>query len=249
MHEHVHRHGCGLHCLKIDNITVRVGDNTLVRDVSLHAHCGEITAVIGRNGAGKSTLFRAILGELPHTGRVTFSGHDGIPTQKKPRIGYVPQSIGVDPGSPATVLDAALAFTSRWPAFLPTPRRLRQELAAHFARFAAEGLLDKKLGRLSGGELQRVLLAIATRPHPDMLVLDEPVSGMDRAGLELFYRLLEDLRRDDMVILLISHDLAFVRQHADRVVLLDKEILAAGDPATVFASPAFRQAFPTGGEG
>ncbi len=249
MHEHTHQHGCGLHCLKIEHITVRAGDNTLVQDVSLHAHCGEITAVIGRNGAGKSTLFRAILGEVPHEGQVSFSGHDGVPTRKKPRIGYVPQSINVDEGSPATVLDAAVAYTSCYPAFLPIPRRLRREIAAHFARFAADGLLDKKLGRLSGGELQRVLLAIATRPHPDMLVLDEPVSGMDEAGLQRFYDLLADLRRDDMVILLISHDLSYVRRHADRVVLLDKEILAAGSPATVFASDAFRQAFPTGGEG
>ena len=240
--------GCGLHCLKINHITVRAGADALVEDVSLHAHCGELTAVIGRNGAGKSTLFKAILGEVPHEGEVIFTGHDGIPAGKKPRIGYVPQALNVDRGSPATVLDMTLAFTSHYPAFLPVPRRLRQEIASHFARFAADGLLDKPVGRLSGGELQRVLLAIATHPHPDMLVLDEPVSGVDEAGLGLFYELLEQLRQDDMVILLISHDLDFVRKHADRVVLLDKRVLASGSPAQVFASPAFRQAFPTGGE-
>ncbi len=239
--------GCGLHCLKINHITVRTGGQTLVEDVSLHAHCGEITAVIGRNGAGKSTLFKAVLGELSHEGEVVFSGHNGIPADKKPRIGYVPQSLNVDPGAPATVLDAAVTFSSRWPAFLPPPRALRRELEAHFARFAADGLLDKPLGRLSGGELQRVLLAIATRPHPDMLVLDEPVSGVDRAGLQLFYELLERLRQDDMVILLISHDLDFVRRHADRVVLLDRRVLASGSPADVFSSTAFSQAFPGGG--
>ncbi len=240
--------GCGLHCLKINHITVRAGGHTLVEDVSLHAHCGEITAVIGRNGAGKSTLFKAVLGELPHTGEVIFTGHDGIPAEKKPRIGYVPQSLNVDPGSPATVLDMAVTFPSRYPAFLPVPKKLREEIAHHFARFEAEGLLDKPVGRLSGGELQRVLLAIATRPHPDMLVLDEPVSGVDAAGLERFYALLEQLRRDDMVILLISHDLEFVRHHADRVVLLGGRVLASGSPAEVFASSAFQEAFPGGGE-
>ncbi len=239
---------CGLHCLKINHITVHTGDQMLVQDVSLHAHCGEITAVIGRNGAGKSTLFKAILGELPHTGEVLFTGHDGVPANRKPRIGYVPQSLNIDPGTPATVLDMALTYTSRWPAFLPVPRRLRREIETHFARFDADGLLDKPAGRLSGGELQRVLLAIATRPHPDMLVLDEPLSGVDEAGLQQVYALLEQLRLEDMVILLISHDLHFVRQHADRVILLDRRVLAKGDPATVFASPAFRQAFPTGGE-
>lgn len=244
----MHAHGCGLHCLKINNITVRVGDRPIIEDISLHAHCGEITAVIGRNGAGKSTLFRAIIDDLPHSGEVVFSGHNGVPTAKKPRIGYVPQSLNVDRGSPATVLDMALAFTSRWPAFLPIPKRLREDIRTHFARFAAEDLLDKKVGKLSGGELQRTLLAIATRPHPDMLVLDEPVSGMDSAGLALFYSLLDDLRREDMVILLISHDLAYVREHADRVVLMDGRVLECGAPQDVFSSAAFRSAFSVGGD-
>ena len=239
---------CGLHCLKIKVITVRAGGQTLVEGVSLHAHCGEITAVIGRNGAGKSTLFKAILGQIPHEGQVIFTGHNGTPAQKKPRIGYVPQSLNLDEGSPASVLDIALAYTSRWPAFLPVPRRLRRDIEAHCARFDAADLLDKPAGRLSGGEWQRVLLAIATRPHPDMLVLDEPVSGVDSAGLVRFYDLLEQLRLDDMVILIISHDLAFVRAHADRVVLLDGRMLASGSPADVFASDAFLQAFPMGGE-
>lgn len=240
---------CGLHCLKMEHITVRVGGETLVEDVSLHAHCGEITAVIGRNGAGKSTLFKAVLDQLPHEGTVSFSGHDGVPTHRKPRVGYVPQSLNIDSGSPATVLDLAVSLTSRWPAFLPVPRRLREEMRAHFARFAADGLLDRPVGRLSGGELQRVLLGLAVRPRPDMLVLDEPVSGVDEAGLDSFYQLLEQLRQEDMVILLISHDLPFVQRCADRVLLLDKRVLAAGTPKEVFASPAFRQAFPSGGEG
>ena len=238
---------CGLHCLKINNITVRAGGQTLVEDVSLHAHCGEITALIGRNGAGKSTLFKALLGEVPHDGEVVFTGHDGIPAHRKPRIGYVPQSLNIDQSSPATVLDMAVAYTSRWPAFLPTPRKLRRDMAEHFAKFDAADLLDKPAGRLSGGEWQRVLLAIATRPHPDMLVLDEPVSGVDEAGLRRFYALLEQLRQEDMVILLISHDLAFVRQHADRVVLLDRQVLAKGAPDQVFSSEAFCQVFPKGG--
>lgn len=240
---------CGLHCLKINHITVQVGDAQLVRDVSLHAHCGEITAVIGRNGAGKSTLFKAILGEMPHKGEVVFSGHNGIPSGHEPRIGYVPQTLDVDPGSPATVLDLAVTYTTHWPAFLPVPRRIRREIAAHFAHFEAENLLDKPAGRLSGGELQRVLLALATRPHPDMLVLDEPLSGVDETGLRHVYALLEQLRQEDMVILLISHDLQYVREHADRVVLLeDGQVMASGRPEDVFASAAFRRAFPAGGE-
>ena len=238
---------CGLHCLKIEHITVRASGQVLVEDVSLHAHCGEITAVIGRNGAGKSTLFKAILGEIPHEGEVIFTGHNGAPSKQRPKIGYVPQTLNIDEGNPASVLDIAVAYTSRWPAFLPIPRRIRKDLEQHFARFDAADLLDKQAGRLSGGEWQRVLLAIATHDHPDMLVLDEPVSGVDNAGLSQFYDLLEQLRGEDMVILIISHDLSFVRAHADRVVLLDGKVVASGAPAEVFASKAFRKAFSMGG--
>ena len=243
-----HHSHCGLHCLKIEHITVRALGQTLVEDVSLHAHCGEITAIIGRNGAGKSTLFKAILGDIAHEGEVVFTGHNGTPSKRHPRIGYVPQTLNIDTGNPASVLDIAVAYTSRWPAFLPVPRKLREKLRTHFARFDAADLLDKQAGRLSGGEWQRVLLAIATHPHPDMLVLDEPVSGVDTAGLAKFYDLLEQLRQQDMVILIISHDLNFVRTHADRVVLLDGKVLAKGAPTDVFASDAFLQAFPTGGD-
>lgn len=237
--------GCGLHCLKIQHITVKAGDTLLVDDVSLHAHCGELTAVIGRNGAGKSTLFKAILGEIRHTGTVEFSGHDGRRPTGPPRIGYVPQTLNVDKGTPATVLDMALSFTSRYPAFLPRRKKAVTALESHFSRFAAAGLLDKPVGRLSGGELQRVLLAVATLPQPDLLILDEPVSGVDNAGLQLFYEQIDRLRATaDLVILLISHDLDYVRRSADRVLLLDTSVKAAGTPAEVFASPAFRDAFP-----
>ena len=235
---------CGLHCLKINHISVTAGGTALVQDVSLHAHCGELTALIGRNGAGKSTLLKAILGEIPHTGNVEFSGHDGRPAGKL-RIGYVPQTLQVDAGSPATVYDMMASLTSSYPVFLPRRKKTVERLRAHLARFNAAPLMDKPVGRLSGGELQRVLLAAATLPPPDLLILDEPVSGVDQAGLQLFYSLLEQLRASsDMVMLLVSHDLDFVRAHADRVVLLDRGVEASGPPETVFASDAFRRAFP-----
>ena len=152
--------GCGLHCLKIQHITVKAGDTLLVDDVSLHAHCGELTAVIGRNGAGKSTLFKAILGEIRHTGTVEFSGHDGRRPTGTPRIGYVPQTLNVDKGSPATVLDMALSFTSRYPAFLPRRKKAVTALESHFSRFAAAGQAG---GPPVGG---RAAAGAAGRRHP-----------------------------------------------------------------------------------
>ncbi len=239
----LHGGGCRHHCLKIEHISVTMGDHAILSDVSLHAHCGELTVLIGRNGAGKSTLIRAILDEIPHQGAVHFSGHDA-PSRGKLRIGYVPQSLNVDKGSPATVLDMAVSLTSRWPAFLPPRKKTVEALTAHLDRFSAADLLHKPVGRLSGGELQRVLLAVATLPKPDLLVLDEPVSGVDDAGLQLFYGLIDRLRAEDMVILLISHDLDYVRRAADQVVLLDQAVLAAGTPAEVFGSEPFARIFP-----
>ena len=235
---------CGLHCLKINHITVAAGGTVLLKDVSLHAHCGELTALIGRNGAGKSTLLKAILGEIPHTGSVEFSGHDGRPAGKL-RIGYVPQTLGVDAGSPATVYDLIESLTSGYPVFLPRRKKAVERLRAHLARFNAASLMDKPVGRLSGGELQRVLLAAATLPAPGLLVLDEPVSGVGQAGLQLFYSILGQLKAScDMVMLLVSHDLAFVRGHADGVVLPDRSVESSGPREAVFASEAFRRAFP-----
>ncbi len=238
---------CGLHCLKIEHIGVTVGKERLLWDVNLHAHCGELTAIIGRNGAGKSTLLKAILGELPHTGTVAFSGPDNAPVARRPVIGYVPQHLTTDSNAPATVEDMALAFSSSWPVFLPHRRRTVDKLRAHFARFEAAELLSHPVGRLSGGELQRVLLAIATLPKPDLLVLDEPVSGVDHTGLQTLYRMVEQLKQEDMVILMVTHDLAYVREHADRVLLLNKTVEACGTPQDVFATDAFRRAFPEGG--
>ena len=236
---------CRLHCLRIQDIGVTVGKKTLLHHVNLHAHCGEMTALIGRNGAGKSTLLKAILGEIRHTGSVEFSGHDGVPVKgQRPRVGYVPQTVALDSGSPATVYDMLLSLTGNYPVFLPRRRRTVAQLTEHLSRFHAAHLLDQPVGRLSGGELQRILLAAATMPLPDLLILDDPVSGVDRNGLEEFYRVVEELKqKEDMVILLVSHDLAYVREHADRVVLLDQTVQASGSPEEVFASAAFAAVF------
>ncbi|MBR7092515.1 MAG: metal ABC transporter ATP-binding protein [Clostridia bacterium] len=241
---------CGLHCLQMEHITVRRDDVTLIEDVGLHVHCGEMLAIIGRNGAGKSTLLKTILGEIPHEGTLVFSGHDGKAIRRAaPRIGYVPQALQLDKDSPATVYDMAMALTSRYPIFLPPRRRQKQALAEHLQRFDVAHLIDRPVGRLSGGELQRVMLAVATTPKPDVLVLDEPVSGVDRAGLQAFYEQIDQLRQEDMVLLLVSHDLPYVKEKADKVLLLDRTVRAYGTPEEVFSSEAFADAFAYQREG
>ncbi len=240
---------CGLHCLRIENLTVKRHGAVIVDNVSLHAHCGEVTALIGRNGAGKSTLMRALVGELPYSGKVTFSGHDGEPTPRLPKCGYVPQTLSVDPASPITVSELLLCYHTRWPVFLPRRKSDEEKLRAQLARFGAEHLADSRLSSLSGGERQRVLLALAALRKPDLLLLDEPAAGMDREGLKDFYRLIDKFAAEDLLILLISHDLGYVRSRADRAVLMENgKVAACGKPQEVFASRSFAQAFPEMGE-
>ncbi len=233
---------CGLHCIKIKNFGVNFGDQVILSDVNLHIHCGTLTSIIGRNGAGKSTLIRGILGEIPHTGSLEFRNtEDG--KIRKIRIGYVPQKLHVEPAAPISVYDMLTSFQGKVPAFLPSKKQRQIALEA-LEEFAAEDLIDKKVGMLSGGELQRVLLAMAVMDDPDLLLLDEPVSGIDKNGMDLFYEKMKYLKEHhDLAVVLVSHDLDYVARYSDQVILLDESVAASGTPKAVFTSEAFQNVF------
>ena len=155
-----HSGGCGHSCcLKIQNLSVKIGNDTILQDVNLHVHCGEMIALIGPNGAGKSTLLKTILNQQEYTGIISFS----VPGQRhqKMKIGYVPQSPAFDPGNPVSVADLFACCMSKRPAFLGTTKAMRQKILTCLERVHSENLIDKRVGTLSGGELQRVLLALA----------------------------------------------------------------------------------------
>jgi zinc transport system ATP-binding protein len=232
---------CGVCCTKIENFNVVRGGATILKNVNIHVHCGEFTALIGPNGAGKSTLLKAILGEVKHTGTLHYLDEKGLHSSH-PLIGYVPQYLNFDISTPTSVLDLFQACLIKLPAFLYNPKRLRQRVAASLESVKAEYLIDRRLGALSGGELQRVLLALALSPVPDILLLDEPVSGIDNSGLELFYDTVSTLRENyDLSIILVSHDLEMVAKHADRVILLNGTVVLSGTPAEVFADSRTRE--------
>lgn len=234
---------CGLHCTKINNIGVKIGNEVILKDVSIHIHCGELTVIIGRNGAGKSTLLKAILGEVEHTGDITFMDKKDNVT-KKIKIGYVPQSINVEKHMPTTVYDLFASCITHIPVFLRKDKKIYDEIKEHLKIFGAENLIDKSIGDLSGGELQRVLIAIATKPTPNLLILDEPVSGIDRNGIKEFYNIISKLKSEyDMSIILVSHDLDLAKKYADKVILLDKEVIKEGKPEDVFRSLEFKNRF------
>ncbi len=227
---------------KVENFGVRVGELEIFSDVNFTLQCGELTALIGPNGAGKSTLLKSILGEVSHTGTLNYFDAKG--KHLRPIIGYVPQTLKFDATSPTSVLDLFMACLTWKPVWLCSAGAVREKVEKILRRVQAEYLIDRRLGALSGGELQRVLLALALEPLPDLLLLDEPVSGVDKVGMEIFYELAAKLCADeDMAILLISHDLEMVKKYADQVILLNKRVLRRGTVDEVFQSPEMKKLF------
>lgn len=243
-HTGIAAHQCGQCCTNIDRISVTLDRHPVIEDVSLHLHCGELTTVVGPNGAGKSTLLRALLGEVAHEGTIHFLSVFGPGREDAPAIGYVPQHLEFDRFSPFSVCDLFAASLSRFPVPLGCRGGVRQTALSALLNVEAGTLLDRRLGALSGGELQRVLLALSLTPVPNLLLLDEPVSGIDLPGRELFYRTVSDLRRRfDLAILMVSHDLAGIAAVSDRIVFLDRRVVCVGSPKDVLANREFRHAF------
>lgn len=238
-------HSGGCHdscCLRVQNVSVKIGQDSVLRDVNLHVHCSQMVALIGPNGAGKSTLLKALLGEREYEGVIVFS----VPGQRrvKARIGYVPQSPNFDPGDPICVADLFACCLSRRPAFLGLSKNMREQVLECLERVHGEDLIDKRVGTLSGGELQRVLLALALEPMPNILILDEPLSGVDIEGMTNLMDMLDEIRKTyDLSILMTTHDFSMLPKYADQVVLIDHEVKAIGEPKEVLNSDAFRQAF------
>ena len=234
---------CGLHCIKAENISVKIGKDEIIKNINIHIHCGQLTVIIGKNGAGKSTLLKALLGEIKHTGEIKIYDKKEQKYDKL-KIGYVPQSMNIERHMPTTVYDFIAAMISNIPIWLKKEQKTYEKIQKHLATFEAQGLIDKSLGDLSGGELQRVLLAVATLSNPKLLILDEPVSGIDKNGINLFFEQIDKLKKlNDLAIILVSHDLNMVRKYADKVILLDKTIIKQGTPEEVFESNEYKEIF------
>jgi zinc transport system ATP-binding protein len=213
--------------LELTDINLTRGRGQLLQQVSLKVGRGEILTIIGPNGAGKTTLVRVALGLLPPT-----SGH----VQRQPgiRTGYMPQRLHIDPTFPLTVKRfLSMAGKNRNSKVLP----LLEEVGA--AR-----VLNSPLQNISGGELQRVLLARALMSDPDLLVLDEPVQGVDVHGQVELYQLITRIRDERRcAVLMVSHDLHLVMAATDRVLCLNRHICCSGTPEVVTSDPAYLELF------
>jgi len=235
---------CGGCCTRLVNFGVTLNRISILEHINLHVHCGELTVLLGPNGAGKTTLFRAMLGELPYTGTLHFVHAGSEERFIHPRIGYVPQKLDIDTLAPVTVLDLFAGALAHRPVWLGHSTAIRAKALDMLSVVNAHALLNQRLGQLSSGQLQRVLLALALTPVPDLLLLDEPVSGVDPAGIDLFYRMVSELRRTfDLSILLVSHDIPTAARFADRMIFLNRTILCDGSPREALAGPCIRQTF------
>ena len=167
----------------------------------------------------------------------------------KLKIGYVPQSVNIEKNTPVSVYDLIASYQYNYPVFLPKSKKIEAKIRETLEVFEAEELINKQVCNLSGGQLQRVLLSMAIMDEPNLLLLDEPVSGIDQNGMELFYKTMDYLKTHyDLAIILISHDLDYVAKYADHVVLLDKTVAKQGTVKEVFESKEFERIFYTGEE-
>ena len=214
-------------------VTVRFGATTILANVSLSIAEGEIVTIVGPNGSGKSTLLKTLLGAVaPTRGRIEKAADL--------RIGYVPQKLHIDPTLPLPV--------SR---FLSLPNRVTDAaVLAALKRTGVEALAHRQVSDLSGGQMQRVLLARAILNDPQLLVLDEATQGLDQAGSAAFYRLIDEIRGDlGCGVLMVSHELHVVMAASDRVICLNGHVCCEGAPEQVASAPEYRALFGTGTQG
>jgi zinc transport system ATP-binding protein len=234
---------CGACCTRIEDLSVSFGNTEILKNINLHLHCGQLAVIIGPNGAGKSTLFRALTGEIPYTGKIK-SCLSSSKAQHDMITGYVPQKLDFDNTSPVNVLDLFSVSLSKRPVWLGRSKQVVKQALHSLEQVNAANLVTSRIGTLSGGQIQRVLLALALTPIPDLLLLDEPASGIDPSGTELFYSMVSDLRiKHHLAILIASHDCEAAAKYADRMLFLNHTIQCDGDPADVLSNEIVVRAF------
>ena len=212
--------------LQAQQICISYGQQVVLQNVDLSIKAGEIVTLIGPNGAGKTTLVKAALG-LVQVDSGSIQRKAGL------RIGYMPQRLHIDPSLPITV-----------ERFLRLAHRNKTNIKVAMDEVGAGHLLSSPLQTISGGELQRVLLARALLRDPELLVLDEPVQGVDIAGQSELYQLIERIRDEHQCgVLMVSHDLHLVMAQTDTVICLNQHVCCHGHPEHVSTDPAYLALF------
>ena len=224
--------------IECSDVSLTLGNTLILQNISFSVRAGEIHCVIGANGGGKTSLVRSILGQMPHSGNIFIGWQDNK------TIGYMPQTLEFDKTLPVTVLDFMGMACQRRPVFLNIARSRRMQIDKVLDRVGMGGKGKSILGSLSGGERQRVLFAQALIPEPALLVLDEPMAGLDLEGKEILEQSIVEFAQTGGTVVWINHDIAQVHKVAQMLTYIDREILLEGNPHQVLASSAAAQLFP-----
>lgn len=223
--------------VRFAGVSVQYGGQRVLDQVDASVPVGSCTAIIGPNGAGKTTLLLALLGEQRYNGRIHIAPASA-------RIGYVPQRLALDRGMPLTVGEFLAMGLQKKPLWFGISKALRDRGQELLSLVKAGHLYKRNVGALSGGELQRVLLALALQQDPQLLVLDELSAGVDPRGGLLFCELLDYLRElKKFTQLMVSHDLAVVTHHASHVICLNHRVIAEGPPKHIFTEATLTALF------
>ena len=210
--------------IQVKDLNLILSGNEILRNINLTVKSGEIHCLVGPNGGGKTSFLRCVLGQMP------FSGSIKMNYEEDKIIGYVPQVLDFERTLPITVEDfMAMTYQTR-PCFMGISKKYKDEVDNLLRKLNVFEKKKRLLGNLSGGERQRVLLAQALFPKPNLLILDEPLTGIDKIGEDYFKNIIKELKEEGITILWIHHNLAQVRELADTVTCIKKEVIFSGDP-------------------
>jgi zinc transport system ATP-binding protein len=225
--------------IQFSDVNLTLGNTQILRNVSFNVRAGTVHCIIGANGGGKTSLIRSLVGQMPHTGRISIEWHGSQ------IIGYVPQTLDFDQTLPVTVRDFLAMTTQRRPVFLGLSRARREAIDAALDRVGLGEKAAYRLGSLSGGERQRVLFAQATLPEPALLVLDEPMTGLDVEGHAIIERAICKFAEDGGTVLWINHDILKVHELADHLTYIDRTVLLDGPPREALATESAARLYPS----
>ena len=219
--------------IEIENISVKFGNKVILENITFSVEKGEILLIVGPNGSGKSTLLRTIMGFLtPFRGNISFNGSRASEVLKAGKIGYLSQNSSYDTSFPVDVFDVvAMGRHSKKKFFEKLNENDLNVINESLTKVGMEDFIDHHFGSLSGGQQQRILIARALALQPEILILDEPSTGLDAVAQDDFYQLLKDLRDEiGLTILIVSHDVGTVSTFVDRLACIKKQLHFHGKP-------------------
>jgi zinc transport system ATP-binding protein len=223
--------------IQLTDVGLQLGNTRILHDVSFSIEPGQIHCIIDPNGGGKTSLIRSLLGQMPHTGEIR------IEWPADARIGYVPQILDFDRDLPMTVDDFMAIISQDRMAIFGLSKRNRPAVDEALGMVGLQAKRRRRMGELSGGERQRVLFAQALIPFPNLLVLDEPLAGVDGQGAEIISDLVVDLRDCGVTVVWIHHDLAEVKRIADKVTCINQTLSFSGPPDQVLTRESILEVF------